>query len=408
MKRTMRNKKTLTAAMMAATLAFAAATALSPAVMARAESTGAQYMHRLYNPNTGEHFYTGSVNEAATLEGVGWSREGIGWIAPVSSDTPVYRLYNSIAGVHHFTTSLSEKTMLVSLGWNDEGIGWYSDDAKGVPVYRGYNKNNGQHLFTANQSEHSYLVASGWQGEGIGWYGIDENAATKPDDKDKTDDKKDDETGKTDNTQTAYIAFFTGEYKSVSPDRESSLKIYSDGTFKSTLTGYGTYTCIATGNVATDSQTKATLTASDGTVFELESILTGHRLVVKTTTNAYLPEGNVYVFTRENSYGIDYDDSYGKINDYEGIFTAIGTNYPSTLSITKNGTFVLHPSTSTGKQIVGSCEPARNGSLELTAKDPNNNDIAFSLSRMSNGNLKLLVKTSSYAPLLRGTIVNFK
>lgn len=37
-------------------------------------------MHRLYNPNSGEHFYTASEVERDHLIGVGWSYEGIGWM----------------------------------------------------------------------------------------------------------------------------------------------------------------------------------------------------------------------------------------------------------------------------------------------------------------------------------------
>ena len=36
-------------------------------------------MHRLYNPNSGEHFYTGSVEERDMLVSAGWIYEGIGW-----------------------------------------------------------------------------------------------------------------------------------------------------------------------------------------------------------------------------------------------------------------------------------------------------------------------------------------
>jgi hypothetical protein len=36
-------------------------------------------MYRLYNPNTGEHFYTGSKREGNKLVDVGWNYEGIAW-----------------------------------------------------------------------------------------------------------------------------------------------------------------------------------------------------------------------------------------------------------------------------------------------------------------------------------------
>ena len=131
-------------------------------------------MYRLYNPNSGEHFYTASAGEKDFLVNVGWTYEGIGWKAPEKSNTPVYRLYNSNAGDHHYTTNKAERDNLISLGWKDEGIGWYSDDAQSLPIYRQYNPNavSGAHNFTSSKGENDWLVSLGWSEEGIGWYGV--------------------------------------------------------------------------------------------------------------------------------------------------------------------------------------------------------------------------------------------
>ena len=131
-------------------------------------------MYRLYNPNSGEHFYTSNQSERDMLIGVGWSYEGIGWTAPSSSNTPVYRLYNQFGGEHHYTTDVSERNYLISIGWNDEGIGWYSDDDHTVPLYRQYNPNAyaNNHNYTTDVSENNWLVSIGWRAEGIGWYGL--------------------------------------------------------------------------------------------------------------------------------------------------------------------------------------------------------------------------------------------
>ena len=131
-------------------------------------------MYRLYNPNSGEHFYTANVAEKDNLVGLGWRYEGVGWKAPVSSNTPVYRLYNKNAGDHHYTMSAEEKDRLVSLGWKYEGIGWYSDDEQSVPLYRQYNPNAkaGSHNYTTSKAENDNLVKLGWRGEGVGWYGV--------------------------------------------------------------------------------------------------------------------------------------------------------------------------------------------------------------------------------------------
>lgn len=129
-------------------------------------------MYRLYNPNSGEHFYTASEYERAYLINVGWNNEDIGWIAP-SEGQPVYRLYNSIGGEHHYTLSIVERDNLISIGWNDEGIGWYSGGH--TPLYRQYNPNAyaNNHNYTTSEVERDNVLAAGWNDEGIGWYGIE-------------------------------------------------------------------------------------------------------------------------------------------------------------------------------------------------------------------------------------------
>ena len=139
-------------------------------------------MYRLYNPNSGEHFYTGSASERDQVAAAGWWLEGIGWVAPATSNSPVYRVYNPNAGDHHYTMSASERDQLVALGWRDEGTGWYSDDAKTFAVLRQYNPNavTGAHNFTTSRSENDQLTAVGWHGEGIGWYALAEGGEAWP------------------------------------------------------------------------------------------------------------------------------------------------------------------------------------------------------------------------------------
>lgn len=139
------------------------------------------HMYRLYNPNTGEHFYTASYYEANSIVKAGWQYENVGWTAPTSSNTPVFRLYNPYVygGDHHYTTSSVERDSLVAAGWRYERIGWYSDDAQGVPLYRQYNPNavTGTHNYTTSKQENDSLVAAGWRAEGVAWYGLDPNAS---------------------------------------------------------------------------------------------------------------------------------------------------------------------------------------------------------------------------------------
>ena len=130
-------------------------------------------MFRLYNPNSGEHFYTASTVERDHLVSLGWQDEGVGWIAPTEGNA-VYRLYNPYAGEHHYTLSAAERDMLVGVGWNDEGIGWYSDPNQGVPLFRVYNPNEyaNNHHYTTSAEERDFLLSIGWQDEGVSWHGV--------------------------------------------------------------------------------------------------------------------------------------------------------------------------------------------------------------------------------------------
>ena len=130
-------------------------------------------LYRLYNPNSGEHFFTAQEKEKNGLVRIGWKDEGTGWTLPEKSSTPVYRLYNPNAGEHHYTADEHERDVLIQAGWQYEGIAWYSDDNRGTAVYRLYNPNAfaNNHIFTANEEERDRVIGLGWHDEGIGWYG---------------------------------------------------------------------------------------------------------------------------------------------------------------------------------------------------------------------------------------------
>lgn len=132
-------------------------------------------IYRLYNPNSGEHFYTSGLAEARHLRNVGWREEQIGWFAPNEhTGAPVYRLYNPNAGDHHYTMNSFEAAHLVKVGWRDEGTAFVSafSNQRRVPIYRLYNPNAkaGAHHYTPDSNERDYLVKVGWRSEGIGFY----------------------------------------------------------------------------------------------------------------------------------------------------------------------------------------------------------------------------------------------
>lgn len=160
----------------------------------RVDIIKANLMNRLYNPNSGEHFYTKDLNEKDVLVSLGWQDEGIGWVAPTEEkgSKPVYRLYNPNAGDHHYTMNSRERDALVSAGWKAEGIGWYSANegvttwsstetgenvvnSYGLGLFREYNPNAkaaGSHNYTLNEAENDFLCSVGWVPEGIAWFAL--------------------------------------------------------------------------------------------------------------------------------------------------------------------------------------------------------------------------------------------
>ena len=143
---------------------------------ALASEADAADMYRLYNPNSGEHFYTANLTEKNNVQRAGWRYEGIGWNAPTSGN-PVYRLYNANAGDHHYTLNANERDHLKKVGWKYEGVSWYSPGS-GKPLYRLYNPNAkaGSHHYTLNTNERDNLKRAGWRYEGVAWYAVDGNS----------------------------------------------------------------------------------------------------------------------------------------------------------------------------------------------------------------------------------------
>ena len=123
---------------------------------AKADNEGLE-MYRLYNPNSGEHFYTANWNEKEMLSRVGWRYEGRGWIASLKGQD-VYRMYNPNAGDHHYTLNANERDFLIKSGWKYEGVAWKSSGQ--YPLYRLYNPNAraGSHHYTLSEAEKVHLT----------------------------------------------------------------------------------------------------------------------------------------------------------------------------------------------------------------------------------------------------------
>ncbi len=145
-------------------------------------------VYRMYNPYTGEHFFTTSADERDSTRAYGWDYEGVLCVTPITSDYPIYRLYNPNNGDHMYTASQAEYDKLESLGWQKEDVAFYSVDdpaAKaesfsGVAIERFFNpysEGGGSHHFVNSdvrgQAESKQLAASGWNEESTGWTAID-------------------------------------------------------------------------------------------------------------------------------------------------------------------------------------------------------------------------------------------
>lgn len=130
------------------------------------------HMFRMYNPWTGEHFYTGSEVERENLVAVGWKYEGIGFTFPANTGAPVYRLYEPDTGEHLYTMDEAEKNHLMANGWNYEGIAFNSAYDTEAVQYRLHNPyaTVGAYHFTFSEVEKQNLLNAGWEYQGIGWY----------------------------------------------------------------------------------------------------------------------------------------------------------------------------------------------------------------------------------------------
>ncbi|GAB2025387.1 hypothetical protein OfM1_14580 [Lactovum odontotermitis] len=169
----------------AASLALSVFT-LGAAFPVQADTKGAPEdqvpVYRLYNKNTGEHFYTTGVEELINLQSVGWTSEGIGWYAPQTGE-PVYRIYNPNAkgGDHYYTKSKFEAEHNVSLGWkwdNDGKPAFYSGG--NVTNYVAYNPNaqSGAHNYTTSAYEQENILRAGWTYGAKAWQTVSEGTNT--------------------------------------------------------------------------------------------------------------------------------------------------------------------------------------------------------------------------------------
>ena len=125
-------------------------------------------VYQVYNPNTGEWIYTTDKAEYDNLVKVGWTGEGVAWIAS-NHGTAIYRLYNKATGQHLYTADKEQYDLLATQGWTQEGLAFYSNSADGLAVRHLYNAKTGQHVYTTSQDESDELVKLGWTVQDNTW-----------------------------------------------------------------------------------------------------------------------------------------------------------------------------------------------------------------------------------------------
>ena len=137
----------------------------------RSNASASIPMYRMYDPNSSEHFYTGSKEERNILIAAGWNYEGVGFNFP-KAGKPVHRLYDKVTGEHLYTMDEDEMNTLLNKGWNYEGVAFNSADDDSIPQYRLHNPNatRGAYHFTGSVEERDWLISLGWEYQGIGFY----------------------------------------------------------------------------------------------------------------------------------------------------------------------------------------------------------------------------------------------
>lgn len=144
--------------------------------------TGVRFM-RAYNPTADYHFFTSSFAEFGNAITHGYRDETshtTGFLIyatdPHKDTEPLYRLYNLQTGRHYYTRNVNERDALVAInppppsgpdnrttGWRDEGISGYISAAPQVgmvEIFRLYNNSTGTHLFTEDPEEKAGIIAA--------------------------------------------------------------------------------------------------------------------------------------------------------------------------------------------------------------------------------------------------------
>lgn len=87
-------------------------------------------VYKLRNAGNGDDMLTTSLSEAKSCEGMGWTYQGVPFMAP-KSGLPMYRLYCPTRGEHRFTPDKAERDRKLKTGkWEDEKVAFFVDSVQ--------------------------------------------------------------------------------------------------------------------------------------------------------------------------------------------------------------------------------------------------------------------------------------
>jgi uncharacterized delta-60 repeat protein len=148
---------------------FALARFLSDRVFPTGDASQIVRLYRAYNISADYHFFTTNTAEwqAAVTRGLRDESTGIPGIGvyggPAAGSSPIYRLYNPNTGKHYYTLNLLERDNLQTIGWRYESIEGFMFDtqvANTTPIYRLYNTATGTHLYTHDLNVKNAILAA--------------------------------------------------------------------------------------------------------------------------------------------------------------------------------------------------------------------------------------------------------
>ncbi len=148
-------------------------------------SEGTAAVYRFYNPVSGSHFYTPSIDERnyvlSKYIGV-WYYEGFAFTAlPAAGTAGIHRFYNARSGAHFYTPYDDEQAAVLAKWptiFSYEGRSFPVSTTPGagkIAIYRFYNTKTGAHFYTASAAEADQVIAK-YPGlfnfEGVGFYAV--------------------------------------------------------------------------------------------------------------------------------------------------------------------------------------------------------------------------------------------